>query len=99
MRRFSIKCAGVLKWVFENVRKRSRIFKNVQKYSTFLDADYAAKFSHRLPRLAQIFLDRTTGFTGICLSQLGVIGKHCFQSKLYRRDLPSSTRPSKGSFY
>jgi len=29
--RFSIKCAGVLKWVFENVRKRSKTFKNIQK--------------------------------------------------------------------
>jgi hypothetical protein len=25
---FSIKSAGVLKWVFENIRKRSKIFKN-----------------------------------------------------------------------
>jgi hypothetical protein len=27
----SIKCAGVLKWVFENIRKRSKTFKNIQK--------------------------------------------------------------------
>ena len=26
----SINCAGVLKWVFENIRKRSKIFENVQ---------------------------------------------------------------------
>jgi hypothetical protein len=26
--RFSIKSAGVLKWVFENIRKRSKTFKN-----------------------------------------------------------------------
>jgi hypothetical protein len=25
---FSIKSAGVLKWVFENIRKRSKTFKN-----------------------------------------------------------------------
>jgi hypothetical protein len=30
-RRFSIKCAGVLKWVFENIQKRSKTFKNIQK--------------------------------------------------------------------
>jgi len=29
--RFSIKSAGVLKWVFENIRKRSKTFKNIQK--------------------------------------------------------------------
>jgi len=41
--RFSIKRAGVLKWVFENIRKRSKTFKNIQKlgenirkYSNFL---------------------------------------------------------------
>ncbi|MBA7631015.1 hypothetical protein ES703_38542 [subsurface metagenome] len=28
--KISIKCAGVLKWVFENVQKHSKIFKNVQ---------------------------------------------------------------------
>jgi len=27
----SIKSAGVLKWVFENIRKRSKTFKNIQK--------------------------------------------------------------------
>jgi len=51
------KCAKT----FENVRKRSKTFKNIQKYSNFewkrskifknirlfLDADCAAKFSHR----------------------------------------------------
>ena len=31
--RFSIKNAGVLKWVFENIRKRSKTFKNIQKLS------------------------------------------------------------------
>jgi len=30
---FRTKRAGVLKWVFENVRKRSKIFKNIQKLS------------------------------------------------------------------
>ena len=32
---FRIKSAGVLKWVFKNIRKRSKIFKNIQKYSNF----------------------------------------------------------------
>ena len=31
----SIKSAGVLKWVFENIRKCSKTFKNIQKYSNF----------------------------------------------------------------
>jgi len=28
---FRTKRAGVLKWVFENIRKRSKIFENIQK--------------------------------------------------------------------
>jgi len=30
---FRIKRAGVLKWVFENIRKRLKIFENIQKLS------------------------------------------------------------------
>ncbi len=45
---------------FENIQKYSKIFKNVQKYSNLLDADCAAKFSHRLPRLTQVLLPPRT---------------------------------------
>ena len=37
-RKFSIKCAGVLKWVFKNVQKYSKIFKFLDADSTFAKA-------------------------------------------------------------
>jgi len=52
------KCLKIFKNVqklYRNVRKLYRniqkLHRNVQKYWTFLDADCAAKFSHRFPRL------------------------------------------------
>ncbi len=95
-----------------NIRKLTR---NIRKYSKILQVlahlieillrwhlrhkPRGLFISHGFCGLHGFFLDRITGFTGICLSQLGVLGKHYFQSKLCRRNLPLFTRPSKWPFY
>ncbi len=65
MRRFSIKCAGVLKWVFENVQKRSKTFKNIQKLSENIQklSGNIRKYSNFLQVLAHL-IDFSVGHEG-----------------------------------
>ena len=75
----------------ENVRKRSKTFENIRKYSKnewkrskifdFLRRWLRRKISHRLHRLHRVFR-QDNRIEGICLSQLGVLGKHCSESEL-----------------
>ncbi len=48
----SIKSAGVLKWVFENVQKRSKIFENIRKRSKIFEN--IRKYSNFLQVLAHL---------------------------------------------